>query len=153
MYITTFPIQLGVFIRREKKVQLKEKMTYTIPSYVLNLPNELTRYIGAFLTHPDTLTRQYRALTIAAKMLHDLENRIVEIARSPVQTAMYMQPDNRDRYKSMMQVHDLLKKYMKMPVVNIDTMMHLYKFHGMGWYSRDIQPFYFTKKRKREEEV
>lgn len=121
---------------------------YIIPSYVLNLPNALTRYIGTFLTHPDTLTRQYRALTIAAKMRHDLQNRIIEIARSPTQTALYMHPDNRHRYESMMEVHELLKKYIQMPVVNIDTVMHVYKFHGMGWYSRDIQPFLFLIARR-----
>ena len=121
-------------------------MSYILPSYVLKLPDALTRHIGTFLTHPDTQTREYRALTIAAKMRRDIEDRIIEIACSPALIALYRRPDNRHRYESMMEVHDMLVKFLRTPFVNIDTMMRTYKFHGTGWFSREVQPFLFLAK-------
>ena len=121
-------------------------MSYILPSYVLKLPDTLSRHIGTFLTHPDTQARQYRTLTIATKMRRDLEDRIIEITCSRALIALYKQPDVRHRYESMMEVHGMLEKFLKTPFVNIDTMMRTYKFHGMGWYSRDVQPFLFLPK-------
>ena len=98
-------------------------MSYILPSYVLKLPNALTRHIGTFLTHPDMQARKYRTLTIAAKMRHDLKDRIIEITCSPSLTALYKRPGSRPRYQSMVEVHDMLVKFRKTPLVNIDTMM------------------------------
>lgn len=114
------------------------------PTYVLQLPGDLTRFICTFLPHPDTETRKFRARHIIEHLHQKVVRLMLELDRlEGFQEHIYEEEEGVFAMQPLLHIESRFHKYWKRPICAIGTLMWLFKHHKSGWYARSIEPFSF----------